>query len=152
MPSGAPASMRAVRARLARSLSTSFLCRVFNCFDDMLIAGATAQVSFQPMPNLVARRIGIAIDNLARSYDHPRRAIATLQTVMFPESFLHRMQLSIRGQSFDGRNIRQAARCMRRRSKSRNRYACPSVPTSRASNALTANAARPHDGDRHHSH
>src|SRR5437667_8028748 len=106
MPSGAPASMRAVRAHLARSLSTSFLCRVLHSFHDMLIARATAQISFQPMPNLVARGIRIAIDNLGRCYDHPGRAIATLQSVMFPESLLHRMQLPIRGQSFDSCNVR----------------------------------------------
>src|SRR2546422_3286941 len=45
--SGAPASLRAVRAHLARSLSTSFLCRVLHGFHDMLITGATAQISFQ---------------------------------------------------------------------------------------------------------
>src|SRR2546430_16555414 len=58
------------------------------------------------MPNLVARRIWIPIDDLGRGYDHSGRAIATLQTVMFPESLLHRMQLPIRGQSFDGRDVR----------------------------------------------
>ncbi len=58
------------------------------------------------MPNLVARRIWIPIDDLGRGYDHPRRAVAALQTVMFPESFLHRMQLPIRGQSFDSCDVR----------------------------------------------
>src|SRR5207247_8938090 len=104
--SGAPASLRAVRAHLARSLSTSFLCRVLHGFHDMLITGATAQISLQSMPNLVARRIWIAIDDLGRGYDHPRRAVAALQTVMFPESFLHRMQLPIRGQAFDSCDVR----------------------------------------------
>src|SRR6266566_1314029 len=104
--SGAPASMRAVRAHLARSLSTSFLRRVLHSLDDMLIARAATQISFQPMPNLVARRIWIAIDDLGRSYNHPRRAVATLQSVMFPEALLHRMQLPIRGQSFDSCDVR----------------------------------------------
>src|SRR5436853_3576206 len=106
MPSGAPASMRAVRAHLARSLSTSLLSRVFHSLDDMLITGAATQIAFQPMPDLVARRIWIAIDNLGRGYDHPGCAVAALQTVMFPEPFLHRMQLPIRGQSFDSSDIR----------------------------------------------
>src|SRR5947207_15792097 len=72
----------------------------------MLITGATAQISIQPMPNLFARRIWIAINNLGRSYDHPGRAIAALQSVMFPEPFLDRMQLPIRGQSFDSCDVR----------------------------------------------
>src|SRR5438128_9803086 len=67
--SGAPASLRAVRAHLARSLSTSFLCRVLHGFHDMLITGETAKIAFQSIPNLVARRIWIPIDDLGRGYD-----------------------------------------------------------------------------------
>src|SRR2546430_11051143 len=96
--------LRAISSVLLRA--SLFFRRVFHSLDNMLIASATAQISFQPVPNLVARRIWIAIDKLGRSYDHPGRAIAALQSVMFPESFLHRMQLPIRGQSFDSCDVR----------------------------------------------
>ena len=83
----------------------------------MLIAGATAQISIQPMPNLVARWIWIAIDNLGGGYNHSGRAIATLQSVMFPEPLLHGMQLTVRGQAFDSCDVR--AICLDRKYRTR---------------------------------
>src|SRR5215831_20176282 len=67
----------------------------------MLIAGAAAEIAFQAVTNLSLRWIGISIDDLTRRHDHSRCAIAALQAVFFPESFLHRMQIAIGGQAFN---------------------------------------------------
>ena len=41
-----------------------FLRGVFNRFDDVLIAGAAAEIAFQSVANLFARWIRIAIEDL----------------------------------------------------------------------------------------
>src|SRR5256885_9796488 len=71
----------------------------------MLIARATAQVSFQAVPDLVARRIRIAIDDLGGRHDHSRRAVTALQAVLLPESLLHRMEFPISGKPFNRGDI-----------------------------------------------
>ena len=40
------------------------------------------------------------------SHDHSGRAVAALQSMLFPESFLHRMQFAVLRQAFDGRDLR----------------------------------------------
>src|SRR6185369_15637738 len=68
---------------------------VLNSFDDVLVAGAPAQIAFESVANLVGSGIGIAIEDLSRGHYHPRRAVTALQTVLLPESFLHRMQIAV---------------------------------------------------------
>jgi hypothetical protein len=58
------------------------------------------------MANLFARCIRIPIHDLRRGHDHSRRAITALQTVAFPEPFLHRMQTAIRRQALDRSDVR----------------------------------------------
>src|ERR1041384_82586 len=67
---------------------------VLNGFDDVLIAGAAAQIPFKSMTNIVNARIGIAIEQLSRSHDHSRRTIAALQAVLLPETFLDRVEIA----------------------------------------------------------
>ena len=71
----------------------------------MLIAGTAAEIAFKSVAYLVARRAGVAIDELGSCHDHPRGAVAALQPVAFPESFLHRMEFAICGQAFNGLNF-----------------------------------------------
>src|SRR5438477_2428645 len=66
-----------------------FLRRILDRLDDVLIAGAAAQISFEPVTNFIARRIGIAINDLTRRDDHSRRAKTTLQAVLLPKAFLN---------------------------------------------------------------
>ena len=91
--------------KVQRSKTSLFLCRVFDRFDDVLIAGAAAEISLQAVPDLCARGIRIAIDDLTRGDDHSRRAVPALQAVLFPESFLDRMQVAVRSESFNRRYV-----------------------------------------------
>jgi hypothetical protein len=75
---------------------------VLNRFDDVLVAGAAAQIPFEPVANLVHAGIGIPIEYLRGGHDHSRRAVTALQTVLLPESFLHGMQISVCGHAFNG--------------------------------------------------
>src|SRR5712691_6413385 len=81
-------------------------CRELHRLDDVLIPGAAAKVSFQSMTDLFPRRIRIAIQKLCARDNHSGRAIAALQTVLFPETFLHRIQLAVRSQSFNRGDVR----------------------------------------------
>ena len=83
-----------------------FLRRILDRLDDVLIAGAAAQISFQAVTNFITRRIRIAIDDLARRDDHSRRAITTLQAVLLPKAFLNGMQCAVVRESFDRRHVR----------------------------------------------
>src|SRR5437016_145472 len=72
----------------------------------MLIASAATQISFQPVPDFFARWIRISVDNLCCRDDHSRRAVTALQTMAFPKTFLHRMQVAVRGEAFDRSDVR----------------------------------------------
>src|SRR5215475_6669007 len=83
------------------TLCSCLFRRVLNRLNDVLVAGAAAEIPFQAMSNLIARWIGISIDDLARRDNHSRRAVSALQTVMFPKTFLDRMQIPVCCQSLD---------------------------------------------------
>src|SRR5262245_39714143 len=87
--------------RLGR-LSAHLVRRVFHGVDDVLIAGAATEIAFQPVTDLLFGGIRILLEQSARGHDHSGRAIATLQTVAFPESFLHRVELAVLRQTLDG--------------------------------------------------
>src|SRR4051794_5519365 len=57
------------------------------------------------MRDFFSRWFWIALEQLDAGHDHPRRAIAALQPVLLPKTFLHRMQFSIRGEPLDGRDL-----------------------------------------------
>src|SRR5581483_4982780 len=73
--------------------------------DDVLIAGATAQVAVQTIANLFFGGIRIAFDDLLCGHDHSGRAEAALQAVLVPKRFLHGIEMLAR-QSFDGEHVR----------------------------------------------
>src|SRR5688572_23022969 len=81
------------------------LCRRINRVDDMRVTGATTKVTFNAVSNLLACRLGIALQKLHPSQNHSRRAITALQPVTFPKALLHRMQLAVNSQPFDGRDL-----------------------------------------------
>jgi hypothetical protein len=58
--------------------SSRFLRRVFNCFDDVLVTSATAEIAIQTVTDLFARRGSVPLEQLRRGNDHARRAIAAL--------------------------------------------------------------------------
>src|ERR1051325_2885293 len=87
-------------------LRSRHLRRRLHRVDDVLIPRAPADIAFQPFANFFFRRIRIAIENLFRRDDHPRRAEPALQTMLVPERLLYFVQLPTHGQPFDGEHVR----------------------------------------------
>src|ERR1051326_1539812 len=73
--------------------------------DDVLIAGAAADIAFDAVADLVVSRIGIALDDLFGGHDHARSAEAALGGVLVPEGILHGIEAAVFGESFDGEDI-----------------------------------------------
>ena len=70
--------------------------------DDVLIAGAAAQVRRQHVEQVVVADVRLALQHADRQHQKARRAEAALQAVVIHEGLLHRMQRVAIGQSFDG--------------------------------------------------
>src|SRR5262249_15605791 len=63
---------------------------------------APAQVSGDPVADLVFARVGIAGQERARAHQHAGRAESALQAVALPESLLERVQLAADREPLDG--------------------------------------------------
>src|SRR5215218_3208710 len=94
----APASPR---NRCVEWKGLAVLRRVLDGLDDVLITGAPAEIAFERMANLLFSRIGIGLEEGSRRHDHAWGAIATLETMLFPETLLHRAELTILGHALD---------------------------------------------------
>lgn len=77
----------------------------FDGFNDLHVAGAHAQITGQRFANLFFRWIGITLQQGMARHDHSWCAVAALKRVVFDESFLDRVQLSVLRQPFDGRDV-----------------------------------------------
>ena len=75
--------------------------------DDVLIAGAAAQIAFELFADdVVGEVMALAMDQIDRGHDHAGGAEAALQAVMLAEGFLHRMQRrAVGGQPLDGPDL-----------------------------------------------
>ena len=73
-------------------------------FHDVVIAGAAAQIAFQPVADFVlAQTLRVLLHQVHGAHHHARRAETALQGVMFAEHLLHRVQRAIGGgQAFNG--------------------------------------------------
>src|SRR5688572_16081621 len=91
---------------LAHCLSATVLRGVLDRVDDVLVAGATAEVAGDAVADLLFTRRRIVLKQVDRRDDHARRAVAALQAMFFPESLLHRMELPFRRQPLDRRHRR----------------------------------------------
>src|SRR3954465_8505734 len=60
---------------------------------DVLVASAAADVSVEPVANLLLGRFGVVLQDLNGGHDHPRRAVTALKAVTVAKRLLHRMQL-----------------------------------------------------------
>src|ERR1700682_4397304 len=75
-------------------------------FDDVVVAGAAADIAFELMPDgVLVELAAIAVDDIDRRHDHARRAIAALQPVIVAECRLHRMQLVALRDALDGGDV-----------------------------------------------
>src|SRR5438105_13974622 len=76
-----------------------------DCFDDVRVTRAAAQVAFQTFANLGFGGARIALQQRLRSQDEAWRAEATLQAVLVPEGFLEGAELTVGGHPFDGHQL-----------------------------------------------
>src|SRR5712691_941357 len=81
---------------------THVLGCILDSLDNVLVAGAAADIAFETCTNLFFSRVGIVFEQVIRGHNHARRAEAALQPVLLPEAFLDRMETSLRGQPLDG--------------------------------------------------
>ncbi len=72
-----------------------------DCLDDVLVAGAAAEVAGQCPANLVLRRVGVPLEQGLGRHHHAGRAEAALESVLLLEALLDRMQLARGGQTLD---------------------------------------------------
>ena len=73
--------------------------------DDVVVAGAAAEVALEPLADSSLARRAAFLDQRDGRHDHPRRAVAALERVMVVERLLHGMELAVRGEPLDGRDL-----------------------------------------------
>src|ERR687888_802740 len=74
--------------------------------DDVLVAGAAAEVALEPAPDLrVGQPVAVRAEELDAGHDHPRRAEAALERVALPEGLLQRMELAALREALDRRDL-----------------------------------------------
>ena len=79
--------------------------RPLDGLDDVLIAGATAEIPLNATSNLGFAWLRIPLQELISRKYHARGAVATLQSVFFPETLLNGVEFSVLSQALNGHNI-----------------------------------------------
>src|SRR5262249_19706983 len=76
--------------------------------DDVVVAGAAAQVAFELVANGgIVEVVALAVDHVDRGHDHAWGTIAALQPVMLAERLLHGVQRAVGiGETFDSGDVR----------------------------------------------
>src|ERR671921_1742868 len=70
--------------------------------DDVVVAGAAAEVALQPLPDLAVGGVGVVGQDADGGHHHARGAEPALQTVLLAERLLHRVHLAVRtGQALE---------------------------------------------------
>src|SRR5215831_7240774 len=87
---------------VAMASCPSLCSRGLHGLNNVLVSRAPAEVSFKAMPDFLFGWARVPFEQLPRGYNHPWRAETALQSVLVPKSFLHGMQHSVPGNSFDG--------------------------------------------------
>src|SRR3954462_8325549 len=78
---------------------------VLDGLHDVHVPGAAAEISGDGLPDLRLARVLVAIEERAARQHHSRRAVAALQAVLLPESFLHGVELSVLLEPLDGGDL-----------------------------------------------
>src|SRR5947208_2116084 len=73
--------------------------------DDVVVARTAAEVALEPVADLRLARVRVLGQQADGGQHHPWRAVAALEPVLLVEGLLHRMQLAVRGESFDRRQL-----------------------------------------------
>src|SRR5262249_12989699 len=69
--------------------------------DDVVVAGAPAEVPFERLANLVVGRVRVPCQDLGRGHDHPGGAVAALEGVVLVKRALKRVQLAVLREALD---------------------------------------------------
>jgi hypothetical protein len=102
-----PTSFSSLVMVVGMGLCSCFGLLKFRCgadrVDDVLVAGAAAEVAVEAVADFVVCRVRVALDDLFGNHDHAGGAEAALEGVLGPESFLHGVELAFGGgEAFDG--------------------------------------------------
>ena len=92
-----------------RRFAAHQLDRTLDRIDDVLIAGAAADIVVEPRPDRVPVGIGVLAQQLGHQHQHPRRAVTALQPVLLPEAALQRAQIIHAAKRLDGLDLRPSA-------------------------------------------
>ena len=84
-----------------RRLSTHLGDHAAHGLDDVLIAGAAAEIGREKIEDVVIREVRIRFQRVHRQHQKTRRAESTLKRVVLDECALHGMQLVPLGKAFD---------------------------------------------------
>src|SRR5215472_120540 len=95
----------AAPAAVATSLGSQLGGGIEDGADDLVVAGAAAEVAGEPVARLSLRRIQIAVEQRLGSDQQARRAEAALQRRMFQEFSLQRMQVVPARHALDRLNL-----------------------------------------------
>src|SRR5262249_15250543 len=80
--------------------------RFLDGLDDVLVAGAAADVALEPAPDLfVGEPVAVRREQLDPAHDHPRGAEPALKRVAVPECLLERVQLAVVCEALDRRDL-----------------------------------------------
>src|SRR5260370_27185796 len=82
-------------------LGAQLLGCVLDGLDDVHVPGAAAQVAADRFADLRLAGALVAREQRVPRHQHARRAVAALQPVLLPETFLHGMQLGVLLKAFD---------------------------------------------------
>src|SRR5262249_19805626 len=85
----------------ARGLPTHLGDRAAHGLDDVLVAGAAAEIGREKIENVIIREVGIRLQRIHRQHQKTRRTEPALKRVMLDECALYRMQLVAVGEAFD---------------------------------------------------
>src|SRR4051794_11615762 len=92
---------------VAMSDARHLVGRLLHGRDDVLVAGAAAEVAFEALPDLLLGELAVGLlDDADRCHHHAGRAVAALQPVMLVEGSLDRMQLPVRREALDRADLR----------------------------------------------
>src|SRR5579883_751523 len=72
---------------------------------DIVVAGAAADVALKPFADFPFARVGMVLHQIQRAHHHAGGAETTLQAMIVTERLLHRVQLPVLGQPFDGEDV-----------------------------------------------
>src|SRR2546426_11150070 len=93
-------------AFMACLLDAHGLGALLDRLDDVLVAGAAAEVAVEPAADLLFGGGRVVLHQVDRAHHHARRAEAALQPVAVVEGHLHRVQLAVlRRQALDGGDL-----------------------------------------------